>query len=226
MKKIAILQSNYIPWKGYFDLIRSVDEFIIYDSVQYTKNDWRNRNTIKTSNGLKWLTVPVKYSFSEKQSIYETIIDNNRWQIKHWKSIENNYSKAKYYDEIEKILRPLILENRYIYLSDLNSSLIKAICKFLNIKTEIKQSKDFELPFDRQERLIKICKDCNADIYVSGPAAKNYINVSKFDDNNIQLKWFEYKNYPEYKQKGEIFCHNVSIIDLLFNCGEKSIYYI
>ena len=106
MKKIAILQSNYIPWKGYFDLINMVDEFVLYDDVQYTHRDWRNRNKIKTSHGLKWLTIPVRQERFE-QKIIETKVIDKRWNTKHWKSLVQNYSKAKYFNEYKYIFEEL-----------------------------------------------------------------------------------------------------------------------
>ncbi|MFW5835685.1 MAG: WbqC family protein, partial [bacterium] len=98
-KKIAILQSNYIPWKGYFDIINYVDEFIVYDDAQYTRRDWRNRNLIKTPRGLKWLTIPVEVKGKYTQTIYETKIADKNWAEKHWKSIRHNYNEADCFEE-------------------------------------------------------------------------------------------------------------------------------
>ena len=180
MKKIAILQSNYIPWKGYFDLINMVDEFIFYDEVQYTKNDWRNRNKIKTPQGIQWLTIPVRQE-SLDQKIKDTKISDKKWNIKHWRTISQNYSKAKYFKDYKDIFEELYLTCDEEYLSEINYKFITTINEILEIKTKLRWSSEFELVDGQTEKLLGICKDCNADIYLSGPAAKDYFNeeVSK-----------------------------------------------
>lgn len=221
MKKVAILQSNYIPWKGYFDLIGSVDEFIIYDEMQFTKRDWRNRNLIKTPNGLKWLTIPVKVKGKFDQKISETLIDGNDWRNIHWKSITHNYRKAPFFNEISNLLEPFFLK-KHDYLSQLNYALIQAVCSYLEIPTKLTQSSDYEIVNGKTERLVDICLQAKASIYISGPAAKNYIDENLFQNKGINLQWFEYSNYPEYHQLWDGFEHHVSIIDLLFNHGRNS----
>ncbi len=180
MKKIAILQSNYIPWKGYFDLINMVDEFIFYDEVQYTKNDWRNRNKIKTPQGIQWLTIPVRQE-SLDQKIKDTKISDKKWNIKHWRTISQNYSKSKYFKDYKDIFEELYLKCDEEYLSQINYKFITTINEILEIKTKLRWSSEFELVDGQTEKLLGICKDCNADIYLSGPAAKDYFNeeVSK-----------------------------------------------
>jgi hypothetical protein len=222
MKKLAILQSNYIPWKGYFDLIAAVDEFIIYDEMQYTKRDWRNRNLIKTDNGLQWLTVPVKAKGKFEQKISETLIDGPDWKQNHWKAIVHNYKKAKYFNEIASILEPVYIHNGHDFLSDLNCQLIQIICNYLNIKTSILQSKNFQLGDGKTEKLLNICLQSNANLYISGPSAKNYIKEDLFHENNIEIQWFDYSGYPIYSQLWDGFEHGVTILDLLFNHGKDS----
>jgi hypothetical protein len=226
LKKVAILQSNYIPWKGYFDLISYVDEFIIYDDMQFTKRDWRNRNKIKTPTGLQWLSVPVLSKGKFHQKINETEIDGTSWQKDHWHTLTKNYSRALFFDEISKWLKPLFLERDYTFLSDLNLTFMDAICSYLNIKTKISSSSDYELTGDKSERLANIAKLSEATEYVSGSAAKDYINEGVFGQNNIQLTWFDYGNYREYNQLWGGFTHKVSILDLLFNCGKLSTNYL
>ena len=180
MQQIAILQSNYIPWKGYFDLINMVDEFIFYDEVQYTKNDWRNRNKIKTPQGIQWLTIPVRQE-SLDQKIKDTKISDKKWNIKHWRTISQNYSKSKYFKDYKDIFEELYLKCDEEYLSQINYKFITTINEILEIKTKLRWSSEFELVDGQTEKLLGICKDCNADIYLSGPAAKDYFNeeVSK-----------------------------------------------
>ena len=218
MKKIAILQSNYIPWKGYFDLINMVDEFILYDEVQYTKNDWRNRNKIKTSQGVQWLTIPVRQENLE-QKIKDTKISDKKWNIKHWRAISQNYAKTKYFKEYKEIFEGLYLGCDEEYLSQINYKFITAINDILGIKTKIRWSSEFELIDGQTEKLLGICKDCNADVYLSGPAAKDYFDEELARAENIQVEWMDYSGYTEYNQLHPPFEHGVSILDLIFNEG-------
>lgn len=219
-KKVAILQSNYIPWKGYFDIIAAVDEFIIYDDVQFTKNDWRNRNKIKTQNGLQWLSVPVGQSIS--RLICDVQINERSWQAKHWESIKHAYSRSPHFDDIGVELQHLYLCREYTNLSELNQTMIEFVCKKLGIKTKISKSSDYEFCAGQTDRLVSLCKQAGADQYISGPSAINYIDEKLFIKAGIKLIWFEYGGYPEYKQLWGGFEHSVSVIDLLFNMGSAA----
>jgi len=221
MKKVAIVQSNYIPWKGYFDLIASVDELILYDDVQFTKNDWRNRNKIKTPKGLEWLTVPVGQDINRR--IRDVTIVGSGWNEKHWKTLRLNYKRASFFSEVSSLIEPYYTSKVYSNLSVLNRDLIEAICNFLGIKTKIKNSWDYNLVGGKTERLVNLCLQAGAKEYISGPAAKAYIDSDIFISNDVKLTWFEYNGYPEYHQLwGPEFHHGVSILDLLFNCGKDS----
>jgi hypothetical protein len=222
MKKVAILQSNYIPWKGYFDLIAAVDEFVLYDDVQFTRRDWRNRNLIKTPTGRQWLTVPVRVKGRYAQSIRDSELDGNAWRAVHWTSLERNYRRAPFYPEVADLLRPWILEGQSTHLSDLNKGLIQSICNYLGIKTTVRMSSEFDLKADKSERLASICEQCGAKEYVSGPAAKDYLEDLHFLSRGISVSWFDYSNYPMYPQLWGEFSHQVSVVDLLFNCGQQS----
>ena len=219
MKKIAILQSNYIPWKGYFDLINMVDEFILYDDMQYTKRDWRNRNKIQTPQGLKWLSVPVEVKGKYFQKINETKISDKEWGKKHWTTISQNYSKAPYFKKYKDIFEELYLNNDEEFLSQINYKFIVVICKILGITTKIRWSSEFKLIDGQTEKLLGICKDCDADVYISGPAAKDYFDNNLAKKENIQIEWIDYSGYIEYGQMFEPFEHGVSILDLIFNEG-------
>ncbi len=225
-KRVAILQSNYIPWKGYFDLINSVDEFVIYDDMQYTKRDWRNRNKIQTKDGLKWLSIPVKTKGSFTQSIFDTKIDDLHWGVRHWEIICRNYSRAPYFDFYKSIFEELYLNSKEIYLSEINYKFLLKINEILNIHTNIYFSSDFLLEKGKNEKLIGICKDLKATEYISGPAAKDYLNIELFKKEKIDVKWMDYSNYKEYNQLYSPFNHYVSILDLLFNVGSKSVEYM
>lgn len=221
MKKIAILQSNYIPWKGYFDLINMVDEFIIYDTSQYTKNDWRNRNRIKSSMGSTWLTIPVKKT-SLDQIIADTEIADRNWSKKHWKTITQNYSKAPYFYYYKEIFEDFYLSNTESQLSLINFRLIKIINDILKINTVLRWSSEFTLVDGQTERLMSICRQTNATSYLSGPAAKDYFDMAVAKEWKIDIEWMDYSGYPEYQQLYPPFEHGVTILDLLFNEGPNA----
>lgn len=220
-KKVAIVQSNYIPWKGYFDLIASVDEFILYDDMQYTRRDWRNRNLIKTARGTTWLTVPVRVKGKYLQSIRDTEIDGDKWRNDHWNSLRHAYARAPNSEEILALLEPLY-RREYAQLSDLNRSFIEAICHYLGIETTIKNSWDFDLLEGKSERLADLCLQAGANQYVSGPAARDYLDEDVFSSMGIQVSWFDYSGYEMYPQLWGEFVHGVTILDLLFNCGSNA----
>lgn len=222
MRKVAVVQSNYIPWKGYFDMIAAVDEFILYDDMQYTKRDWRNRNLIKTPQGVQWLTVPVLVKGKFHQKICDTEIDGTEWATTHWKALVQNYRRAPCFTEIATWLEPIYAEGLFTHISQLNRHLIEAICKYLEIKTTIKNSWDYTLPDGKTERLAGLCAQAGGTEYISGPAAKEYIEEKIFTEMGIKLTWFDYSGYPEYPQLWGEFSHGVTILDLLFNCGHDS----
>ncbi|MFI3188203.1 hypothetical protein BCS42_02130 [Crenothrix sp. D3] len=221
MKKIAILQSNYIPWKGYFDMIAAVDEFILYDDMQYTRRDWRNRNQIKTPQGQQWLTVPVKVKGKYFQTIRDTELDGADWADTHWKVIVQNYKKTPHFAEVAAIFEPLY-QRQYSHLSPLNRDFIEAVCAYLGIHTKINNSWDYQLLEGKTERLADLCVQAGGTEYISGPAAKNYIEEHFFTEREIKLSWFDYADYPEYPQLYGEFVHGVTILDLLFNCGKQA----
>ncbi|MGF1765962.1 WbqC family protein [Enterovibrio makurazakiensis] len=221
-KKIAISQSNYIPWKGYFDMIAYVDEFILYDDMQYTKRDWRNRNQVKTPSGSQWITIPVKVKGKYFQKINETEIDSDAWVRKHWGTIVQNYKKAPYYDEVKSVLEPLYMDVKHYNLSQCNRKFIVAICEYLSIGTKILDSSDYDLVDGKSEKLLSICMQANASEYVSGPSARGYLDEKLFLDAGVKVTWFDYNDYPEYPQQWKGFEHYLSIIDLLFNNGKDS----
>lgn len=217
---VSILQSNYIPWKGYFDIIAKSDVFVLYDEVQYTKRDWRNRNLIKTQQGLQWLTIPVRQeSFTQK--INETTILQENWKKKHTSTIQRVYGKAPFFKEYKDCIFELYDVNSG-NLSEVNRAFITGICKILEINTKIIDSRELNLQGDKVERLVDTCKKLNATKYLSGPAAKSYIDESQFSMNNIKLEWMDYSGYKEYNQLFSPFEHGVTILDLIFNEGSNA----
>lgn len=220
MKKVAIVQSNYIPWKGYFDLIAAVDEFILYDEAQFTKNDWRNRNRIKTPKGLEWLSIPVGPGI--RRRIRDVELPDPKWQEKHWKTLEANYGRAPHFAELASVVRPLYLERRHSHLSALNREFIEVICRYLGITTRISNCWDYQLVAGKTERLIALVEQAGAGEYVSGPSAQSYIDERAFARRGLRLSWFDYAGYPEYPQLWGTFVHEVTVLDLLFNCGKDA----
>jgi hypothetical protein len=220
IKKVAILQSNYIPWKGYFDLINMVDEFILYDDMQYTRRDWRNRNIIKTANGPKWLTIPVDVKGKYYQKIKDTKIKDPSWAERHWKSITHNYAKAEFFDDYRDVFEGFYHEcAAEECLSRVNYRFLQAICAMLGITTDITWSMDYDLVDGKTERLVGLCRDAGATHYISGPAARDYIDEDLFREAGIELSYIDYSGYPEYRQLFGEFTHRVSVIDLIFNEG-------
>ena len=223
VKRIAILQSNYIPWKGYFDIINSVDEFVIYDDAQYTRRDWRNRNIIKTKHGLKWLTIPVLVKGRFKQKINDTRINQNFWAERHWKTLKQNYSTAPYFLEFQNLFEGAYIKaSKMEKLTEVNMLFIRLINSFLGIETKITSSTDYNLRGNKTEKIISVCKQAEALHYFSGHAAKSYIDEHLFHEADIKLTWVDYNNYPEYNQINPPFDHKVSIVDLIFNEGKNA----
>lgn len=225
MTTAVILQSNYIPWKGYFDLIHDADVFVFYDDVQFTIRDWRTRNKIKTAQGLQWLSVPA--GSDRNRLICEVQLTDPSWQTKHWKTIEQNYRKCPYFEHYRPIFEELYLGREWDSLSELNQTFIRRIaCEVLGITTQFRDAREFHAQGQKQERLLDILGKLGATRYVSGPAAKNYINPQRFADAGIELIWKDYMGYPEYPQRHPPFEHGVSILDLLFNVGPAAPWYI
>lgn len=221
--KAVIVQPIYLPWMGYFGLIDIADTFVFYDDVQFVKQSWQQRNKIKTQNGWIWLTVPVFQNFGQK--INEVKINNNlNWRDKHWKSIKHHYSKAPLFEEYMSIFEE-IYEKNWKYLVDLNVTLIKEITEILDLKTEFMFSSELNAKGTKTERLINILNKIGADEYVSGPAAKSYIEIERFKNEGISLYWYEF-NHPNYPQLYGDFIPYLSVIDLLFNAGNEAIKYI
>lgn len=224
-KKLAVVQSNYIPWKGYFDIINMVDLFIFHDDLQYTKQDWRNRNRIKTPHGAEWLSIPS--GSNEDRLICEVELPDKSWQARHWRKISQYYAHAPYFELYKNFFADFYLHHKWVNLSDLNQHLIKKISRlFLGINTELDDSRRYNLKEKKAARVLELLKKVGASEYLSGIAAKDYLNEKQFEGAGIKLLWMDYSGYLEYDQLYPPFVHNVSIIDLLFNVGEKAYKYL
>lgn len=224
--KIGIIQSNYLPWKGYFDLIHDADLFIFHDDLQYTKNDWRNRNKIKTPQGLAWLTIPV--GTDEHRLINQVRLPaDGSWAQRHWQLLTEHYRAAPYFKHCEAFFRDIYERMPWATLSELNQHLITKITKeFLGIDKLFARSEQFSLQSSKQDRVLELLHAVRATAYVSGPAAKTYINPERFAREGIELIWKDYNGYPEYPQFYPPFEHSVSIMDLLFQTGPAAADYI
>ncbi len=226
-KRVAVVQSNYIPWKGYFDLIRSVDEFILFDDMLYTRRDWRNRNRIKTPQGVAWLTIPVQVKGGYlDQRIRDTVVSDPHWNVRHWKTIVHHYSRARCFKQYRPLLERLYLGQSETHLSLINYRFLSAICEVLGIQTKLSWSMDYSLEEGKTERLIALCRQAGATEYVSGPTAKGYMDERQFAEAGIALRYMNYEGYPEYQQLYPPFEHAVSIIDLILNEGSESTRYM
>lgn len=224
--RLAVVQSNYIPWKGYFDLINSVDKFILFDDMQYTRRDWRNRNKIKTPVGPVWLTIPVDVKGKYHQTIRETKISDPDWKVKHWKTILYNYRKAEYFRKYRDYFEELFLGCEETCLSRVNYRFLTAICDLFEIQTDISWSMEYQLEGEKSERLVSLCKQVGATEYLSGPTAKGYLNEELFTQDGLRVTYMDYSDYPEYEQLYPPFYHAVSAIDLIFNVGPNFIHYM
>ena len=221
--KLVILQPGYLPWLGFFDQMNWADVFVVYDDVQYTKNDWRNRNRIKGPNGPQWLTVPVHYQMGDR--IKDVAVpQDKRWVKSHLKSLQFAYSKAKFFDEYFRQIKDLI-ESSYERLIDLDMALIEYLNNVLGIKTQILYSSQLNTQGHKSERLVDICLECGATQYLTGDAAKDYLNLKLFKDNGIDVNFHNYK-HPVYPQLFGEFIPFLSVVDLLFNCGSESLCYL
>ncbi len=231
MKIILITQSNYIPWKGYFDMIGQSDEVVFLDDVQFTRRDWRNRNLIMTTNGEKYLTIPTntkgRYS---NQRIQDVEIADAAWATDHWNVIKNSYQKSPYWKDLENLLGPLYNNpTPFTSLSDINRKIIEILSHAFGYKTKFSKSDDYfsleELDnFSSTQRLVNIAAKNQATHYLTGPAAKAYMDVNEFTVKNIEVLWSDYSDYKPYPQNSESFSHKVSIIDMIANVGFNNIH--
>lgn len=223
--RVALLQSNYIPWKGYFDIAHDVDLFVFHDDLQYTKGDWRNRNRVKTPGGVRWLTVPV--GTSEHRRICDVALPDGDWGIRHWRRIEAAYRAAPHFDEYRDYVEAVYTRRRWTTLSTLNQTLIVEIARdILGLPTQFRQSTEFGLTRTKGDRVIELLTRVGATTYVSGPAARAYLDEQACADAGVTVEWKRYDGYPEYPQLHPPFAHDVTILDLLFHTGPAAGWHI
>ncbi len=223
MIKIAILQPGYLPWLGFFEQVYVSDVFVIYDDVQYDKQGWRNRNRIKTGNGVKWVTVPVNFRFKEYPLTNEVEIDNSvNWKKKHLLTIKQNYSKAPFYKRYINIFEGAY-SREWQYLVDIDLYFITEFARCLGLNNKkIVRSSSLNVRGNRVERLVTFCQIFKANIFYEGAAGRNYINIKDFEAQGIKVEFQDY-NHPVYNQLHGDFVPYLSVIDLLFNLGPESL---
>jgi len=220
-KKIAISQSNYIPWRGYFDLINYVDIFVFFDETQFTRRDWRNRNKIICNNDIKWLTIPLQNKGNYFESILNMRVKDNRWIGDHLNKIKSYYARSKNFKKNFEIIKKIYDKINSDKLSDINQGIIKEICKVLEINTKFYNSTEFvskKIIKNPSVRLLDICEKNLANTYVSGSAAQNYLDKNIFLEKNIKIEWFDYK-VEKSSDKNNLLDSHLSIVDNIMNFG-------
>ena len=223
--RVALIQSSYIPWKGFFDIIHDVDRFIFYDDVQFTPRDWRTRNKVKTAQGSIWLTVPAGQK--RTRLICEVQLEDKTWGRKHWDTLRHAYAKAPHFAHYKPFLEHVYLERTWDTLSELNQYTTRTIAtEFLGIRTEFRDSREYDVQGQKFDRLYDLVVKSGATTYLSGPSAADYIEPGRFEAAGIELQYKDYSGYPEYPQLYPPFEHAVSILDLLFHMGPDAPEYI
>ncbi len=220
--RVAIMQPTYLPWCGYFGLMQSVDLFLLLDSVQFSRRSWQQRNQIKTPNGAQWISVPVISKGKRDQLICEVEIDASaNFASAHRRSIELSYSNAQFFKKYADPLLPL-LDNPSPKLADFTISLIENLKELINISTPLIRSSELHGSGTKADLLASLCKEVGATSYVSPPGSKEYLDMSDtFKSIGLPINYFEFK-HPEYLQIYGDFLPYMSVIDMLFNCGEQS----
>jgi hypothetical protein len=220
--RVGIHQPMYLPWLGLFDRIQRCDVFVLLDNVPYSKNYFINRNKIKTTNGWTWLTVPVLTSGLFGQLIKDVQIDNKtQWCKTHWRSIYYSYKKAPHFPKYVNFFEGFYAKE-WAYLAEANEALLDFVLNTLGIKTRIVKASELDVLGKKEELILNTCKVLKADEYLSGPDGAKYLSLDLWRRNNIKVEFHNYR-HPEYPQLYGKFIPQMSIIDLLFNCGEDSL---
>jgi hypothetical protein len=223
---VAIVQSSYIPWKGYFDLIRHADHFILYDDAQFTRRDWRSRNRIKTKDGLQWLSIPVEVSGRRTQRVRDVRIADPSWARRHWARLASAYARAPHFPAYRDALEAAYVRATSPWLSDVNRLFIEVMCAWLEIATPLSWSSDYPLVEGTSERLVDLCRQAGGRVYLSGPRARAYLDLDLFAGAGIPVRFIDYFAYPEYPQVHPPFEHAVSTLDLILNTGPDASKYL
>lgn len=224
--RISIIQSCYIPWKGFFDLIGQCDEYVIFDRMQFVKRHWHNRNQIKTANGLEWLTIPVVTKGRFDQAIEEVVIEKP-WAEKHWRALELAYRRAPFFESLAPLVRGWYeLADKEMRLTGVNEMFTREIAGLLGLRTRIVRDTAYPAEGAKTDRLLAIAAAASADRYLSGPSARAYLDEPLLATAGITTEWMSYEGYPEYPQLHGQFEHAVSVLDVLFNTGPEAPHFV
>jgi len=220
--RAVVLQPGYLPWLGFFDQMYKSDVFVIYDDIQYDKHGWRNRNRVKTAQGVQWLTVPILIKGQDNPLIKDVLINNKvDWRRTHLKTIKQSYSQAPFFDNYFGMFKG-IYSKEWEYLIDIDMTFIFALMEELGLTTKIEFSSKLGIMGKGTRRLVDICLYLGASEYLTGDAAKDYLDESLLCQNGVKLQYHHYQ-HPVYNQLYGEFVHYLSVIDLLFNHGKESL---
>ena len=218
---LVVLQPGYLPWLGFFDQMRRSDVFVYYDDVQFDKHGWRNRNRIKTPAGPLWLTVPVLHRGLGNPQIVDTRIDRTTpWARKHVRTIRQYYARAPFIDRYLPQLEEQ-LERPWTHIAELDIAVAGLLGRWLSLEPRIYRSSELKVAGDKSERLLNLCRHFGATRYLSGDAAREYLDVDLFARHGVAVEWQNYR-HPVYPQQHGAFLPFLSALDLLLNCGDDS----
>ena len=222
--RVSILQSNYVPWKGWFNLVALSDVTVIYDSVQYTKNDWRNRNRLPSPSGLVWLSIPVKTAGLLHQPINETQISDRSWTRRHWTTVRQLLGKRPHFGDYAADWESWYLDSAADdLLHNVNMRFIRGLMGQSGIQTRLVDDREFQLRDDDPTgRVVQICATLGATSYLTGPAGLNYLDALRFKQAGVALEVIDYGRYDTYPQTSAPFEHGVSILDTLASLGPET----
>ncbi|MEW6278784.1 MAG: WbqC family protein [Candidatus Eremiobacterota bacterium] len=217
--KVVILQPGYLPWLGYFDQMARCDRFVVYDDVQYDRHGWRNRNRIKTSQGVRWLTVPVLRA--ERPLIRDARVGPGSWARRHLMTLQQSHSRAPHAASVLHRLAPLY-ERPWTFLLDLDLAVCEVLRELLGLKTPLVLASDLKVEGGRCQRLVEMCRRLQADTYLTGRAARAYLDESLFAAQGIRVEYQDYQ-HPIYPQLHGDFVPYLSVVDLLVNCAPNAL---
>lgn len=221
INRVVVLQPSYLPWIGYFEQMIRADQFVFLDDIQFTRRDWRNRNKIRTSGGWAWLTVPVEQKNRYTQLLKEARVDNSiNWKKKHREAIRLNYSRAPFFETYYPYFES-VYSKQWEFLIDLCYETTAYLMEALNITTPTSKSSDLSVQGRKADLILNICRKMGATHYLTGSLAHDYLSKEDFSREKIELEYQKY-NHPEYPQRYPGFVPYLSLVDILFNVGDKS----
>lgn len=215
-------QPVYLPWLGLFHKIALCDTYVFLDSVKYLKQDWNNRNKIKGAAGPMWLTVPVATGGTDNILLPDVRISNeHNWRVKHWRSIRSCYGRAPYFDQYAPFLED-VYRRKWEFLNELNLHMLQWFLEELGIKVRFLRASELGLEGTKSDLVLDMCRKLGAQTYIFGALGRDYAQVADFERAGVELIFQDYR-HPQYSQLHGGFASHLSIIDLLFNCGSKSL---